>query len=71
MSILGILGVCVTHIIFKGERKRLGHKVKGKFLLGILMEKKGWTLYDIEIREIFVSGDVISHEDIYPFANNE
>ena len=36
--------------------------------MGYPFGKKGWKVYDLEIGNIFVSGDVIFHEEIYPFA---
>ena len=33
--------------------------------------KKGWKVYDIETGDIFVSRDVIFHEDTYPFVGSD
>ena len=35
--------------------------------IGYPFGKKGWELYDLESKEIFVSRDVIFYEDIFPF----
>ena len=30
--------------------------------------EKGWKVYDLETGDIFISRDVIFHEDMFPFA---
>jgi len=40
-------------------------------MVGYPYGKKGWKVYDIQTMEIFVSRNVIVHEDIYPFASND
>ena len=37
--------------------------------IGYPFGKKGWKLYDLESKEIFVSRDVIFYEDIFPFIS--
>jgi len=33
--------------------------------------KKGWKIYDLETNVLFVSRDVIFHEDVFPYYNQE
>jgi len=44
------------------------HKVH---FFGYSYGKKHWHLYDIETGDIFISREVILHEDIYPVANKK
>jgi len=39
--------------------------------MGYPFGKKGWKLYDLKTREIFVSRDVIFYENIFPFSNEK
>ena len=71
MITLGFSGVCVMHMIFKEERINLGNEGKDAFFVGYPHEKKGWKVNDTEIGEIFVSQDVIFHEDVYNLAASE
>lgn len=36
-------------------------------VLGLSIRVKGYRLYDVESKQIFLSRDVIFHEDIFPF----
>ena len=38
--------------------------------VGYPQGKKGWKVYDIETGDIFVSRDVVFHEDVYPLATS-
>jgi len=40
-------------------------------LWGTLFGKKGWKLYDLESKEIFVSHDVEFFKDILPFSTTK
>ena len=39
--------------------------------MGYPFGKKGWKIYDLETRNIFVSRDIIFHEEIFPFAKSQ
>jgi len=39
--------------------------------MGYPFGKKGWKVYDLETREIFISRDVVFDESIFPFAKNQ
>ena len=39
--------------------------------MGYPFGKKGWKVYDLENREIFISRDVVFDESIFPFAKNQ
>jgi hypothetical protein len=38
--------------------------------LGYPFGKKGWKLFDLEKEELFISRDVIFHENIFPFHSS-
>ena len=40
-------------------------------MVGYPYRKKGWKVYDTETKDIFVSRDIIFHEDTYPFASTD
>jgi len=40
-------------------------------MVGYPYGKKGWKVCDIKTGEIFVSRDIIFHEETYPFVDNE
>jgi len=65
------LDVYIMYIISKERKINLGQEVDSVYSLGTLMVKRVWRVYDLETGELFVSGDVIFHEDIHPLANNE
>jgi len=53
------------------QRDKFGARSKRYIFVGYPHGKKGWKLYDLKSGDIFVSHDVIFHEEIYQFASNE
>lgn len=43
--------------------------VENMFFLGYPYGKKGWHVYELEIKEMYVSLDIIFHENIFLFGN--
>ena len=61
--------LCYAHASQR-RKDKFGERSKRCIFVGYPHGKKGWKVYDIESGEIFVSRDVIFHEDVYPFATN-
>nr|XP_016508049.1 PREDICTED: uncharacterized protein LOC107825679 [Nicotiana tabacum] len=69
MSHMRVLGcLCFATNLVK-EDKFGPHAIRSVFL-GYAPTQKGYKLYNIEQRSIFVSMDVVFHEDMYPFQYN-
>jgi len=39
--------------------------------LGYPLGMKGWKVYDLETHEIFISSDIVFHEEIFPYAGKD
>ena len=61
-----VFGSLCYAISIKGQKINLNVIAEGVFV-GYPYEKKGRRVYKLEMREIFVSFDVILHEDNFPF----
>jgi len=59
------------HIISKEKRTNFTARSRRCTFVGYPYKRKQWKTYDMEIGEIFISKDVIFHEDAYPFANDK
>ena len=59
--------MCYAYHIQRPKVKFASRSRKCIFV-GYPFGKKGWKVYDLETGDIFVSRDVIFHEEIYPFA---
>ena len=58
------------------RRKKLDRRARSCVYLGHKLGVKGFVLYDIQTREIFISRNILFHDDIFPFhsasnANSE
>ena len=52
------------------RKDKFGERSKRCIFVGHPHGKEGWKVYDIEIGDIFVSQDIIFHEDVYPLATS-
>ncbi|XP_019257850.1 PREDICTED: uncharacterized protein LOC109236082 [Nicotiana attenuata] len=60
--------LCFATNLVKGDK--FGPRAIKSVFLGYSPTQKGYKLYNIEQRSIFVSRDVVFHEDVYPFQYN-
>ncbi|XP_019229795.1 PREDICTED: uncharacterized protein LOC109210784 [Nicotiana attenuata] len=68
MRVLGCL--CFATNLVKGDK--FGPRAIRSVFLGYAPTQKGYKLYNIQQRSMFVSRDIVFHEDVYPFQyNNE
>lgn len=62
------LGVCVFAHNQKAKGDRFSPRSRKCVFVGYSPRKKGWKLYDLETRAIFVSHDVLFFEQNFPYA---
>lgn len=61
---------CLCYVlILDGSNEKMDAKGKRCVFLGYLMNKKGYKLYDIENKRVFVSRDVIFKEHVFHFKS--
>ena len=56
---------------FRRKKDKFGSRSRRCIFVGYPHGKKGWKVYDMETGEIFVSRDVIFHEETHPYARIE
>ena len=62
---------CLCYAYNLQRRKdKFGEQSKRCIFVGYPHGKKGWKVYDIKTGDIFVSRDIIFHEDVYPLATS-
>ena len=61
--------LCFARRISRGKDKFDPRSIRCVFL-GYPMGKKGWTVYDLETETMFVSRDVVFHEDRFPYKEH-
>lgn len=49
----------------------MNQELRNAFFLGFSPSQKGYKLYSIDTQHVFVSRDVVFHENIFPFKNSE
>ncbi|KAG6514560.1 hypothetical protein ZIOFF_024923 [Zingiber officinale] len=54
----------------KRNRTKLDERARRCIFIGYPAGMKGYTIYDLETEEIFVSRNVVFHEDVFPFASD-
>ncbi|CAM8925879.1 unnamed protein product [Rhodiola kirilowii] len=62
--------LCYASVIPRSRDKFVARSTKCIFM-GYPIGKRGWRLYDLETRQLFVSRDVIFYEHIFPWATYE
>lgn len=68
MSLLHVFGcLCYAHNKPR-QKEKFGSRSRKFVFLGYPFGKKGWKVYDLETKEVFVSRDVRFLEDVFPFA---
>lgn len=68
-SMLRIIG-CLCYAHNNPQKKdKFGSRSRKCVFLGYPYGQKGWKVYDLATKEVFVSRDVQFHEDIFPFAD--
>ncbi|RVW61844.1 Retrovirus-related Pol polyprotein from transposon RE2 [Vitis vinifera] len=57
------------HYFKKLKGDKFASRSRKCVFLGYLFGKKGWKLFDLDTKELFVSRDVKFFEDVFPFGN--
>jgi hypothetical protein len=68
---LKVFGSLVYASTLTAHRTKLQSRAKKSVFLGYIPGIKGYVLYDLHTREIFVSRNVIFHENILPYSTNK
>lgn len=68
MTYIRVLGCLVYAHNVRHGRDKFASRTRKCVFIGYLFTHKGWRLYDLETREIFVSWDVKFLEHLFPFV---
>ncbi|OIT28395.1 hypothetical protein A4A49_57750, partial [Nicotiana attenuata] len=60
---------CIFQRLYNGKGDKFTVRARKDVLIGYSETQKGYRLYDLENRSIFVSKDVVFKEEIFPFSN--
>jgi len=63
---------CLCYAHFKPQTEdKVAPRSRKCIFVGYPYGKKGWKMYDLDTREVFISCDVVFHETIFPFSTHQ